>query len=93
MVILCFEIICISRSKKRVLSASGIISLASDIKNPADIGLESEATILPENCAIFSDLMVFIPAGPSAPGTRTVVVEILVKENVRDLGFTLGYYL
>jgi hypothetical protein len=38
-------------------------------------------------------LMVFIPAGPSAPGTRTVVVEILVKENVRDLGFTLGYYL
>jgi len=63
------------------------------MKNPAEIGLESDATILPENCAILNDFIVFIPAGPSAPGTRTVVIEIFAKENVRDLAFTLSYCL
>ena len=57
------------------------------------MGLESEATILPENFANRSDLIVLIPAGPSAPGTKTVIIALLFKEFIRNLGHTLPYYL
>lgn len=90
---LCFKIIFINRSKKRESSASGIISLSSDMKNPADIGLESDATIFPAKLANRSDLIVFMPAGPSAPGTKTVNFPFLSKELIRNLGHTLDYYL
>ena len=75
-----------------VLSASGIISLASAMKNPAEIGLGSEATIFPANFDILNDLIVFIPAGPSAPGTR-IVFAIFFKEYNRDLTFRQNYSL
>src|SRR5918994_3046016 len=47
---------------------------AEAIKKPADNLLESVAMILPPNPAIFNDFIVFIPAGPAAPGTRTDVI-------------------
>jgi len=42
------------------------------MKKPADKGLESVATIFPSKFAIFNDFITFIPAGPEAPGIRTV---------------------
>jgi hypothetical protein len=49
------------------------------MKKPADNELESVARIFPPKPAIFKDLIVFIPAGPAAPGTRTVDVMNLGK--------------
>jgi hypothetical protein len=43
----------------------------SAIKKPADKVLESVAIIFPLKFAIFSDFIVFIPAGPEAPGIMT----------------------
>jgi hypothetical protein len=52
----------------------GITTCAEAIKKPADNLLESVAMILPPNLAIFKDFIVFTPAGPAAPGTRTDVI-------------------
>jgi hypothetical protein len=57
--------------------ASLITSPLSAIKKPADKGLESVATILPPKFAIFNDFIVFIPAGPEAPGIRTTAAASL----------------
>jgi hypothetical protein len=43
----------------------------SAIKNPADKGLESVAMIFPPKFIILNDFIVFMPAGPEAPGIRT----------------------
>jgi hypothetical protein len=43
------------------------------MKKPAHSELESVARIFPPKPAILKDLIVFIPAGAAAPGTRTVV--------------------
>ena len=43
----------------------------SAIKKPADKGLESVATIFPPKFIILNDFIVFMPAGPEAPGIRT----------------------
>jgi hypothetical protein len=51
--------------------ASGRTSLLSAIKKPADKVLESVAMIFPLKFTIFSDFIVFIPAGPEAPGIMT----------------------
>jgi hypothetical protein len=42
------------------------------MKKPADKGLESVATIFPSKFTIFNDFITLIPAGPEAPGIRTV---------------------
>jgi hypothetical protein len=34
-----------------------------------------------------------IPAGPSAPGTKTIIIPFLSKEFIRNLGHTLDYCL
>ena len=62
-----------------LLSTSGNTSCASDIKNPAEIGFESEATILAGYFAILKDFMVLIPAGAEALGTNMVECEIPFK--------------
>ena len=51
--------------------ASGRTSLLSAMKKPADKVLESVAIIFPLKFTIFSDFIVFIPAGPEAPGMTT----------------------
>ena len=77
-------VVTISKSlltKKDPLSASGITSLMSDIKKPADKELESVETIFPLNSAILNDFIVLIPAGADAPGTRTLSTEFSGNDN------------
>lgn len=62
-----------------LLSTSGNTSCASDIKNPAEIGFESEATILTGYFTIFKDFIVLIPAGAEALGTNMVEFKIPFK--------------
>ena len=77
--ILCFVTISRSLVMYNLLSTSGNTSCASDIKKPAEIGFESEATILTGYFTIFKDFMVLIPAGAEALGTNMVEFEIPFK--------------
>lgn len=62
-----------------LLSTSGNTSWASDRKNPAEIGFESEAIILTGYFTIFKDFIVLIPAGAEALGTNMVEFDIPFK--------------
>jgi hypothetical protein len=77
-----------------LLSISGNTSYASDIKKPAEIGFESEATILTGYFTIFRDFMVLIPAGAEALGTKMVVeVDPLFKwYSLSEIKFYLTSY-
>lgn len=76
-----------------LLSISGNTSCASDIKKPAEIGFESEATILTGYFTIFRDFMVLIPAGAEALGTKMVKVERPFKwYSLSEIKFYLTSY-
>ena len=82
-----------NRSRKDALSASGITSLISDIKKPADRELESVATIFPLYPPILKDFIVLIPAGAEEPGTRMVFIWCLGKDTDQSrLNDSYGHY-